>query len=386
MNISATNVMKLIGAKPRLLGLGEPTHGEDVLLEVRNDLFRELVEQEGFRAIAIESDCLAGTVVDDYVTLGEGTLDDVMARGFSHGLGVSRANRELVRWMRDHNDGRPAGERLRFAGADGPLEITGPDSPRDVVIALHGYLARWLDPRLLPCTTETLGDLLGDDGRWTNPDTMMDPAQSIGQSAEARELRVLADDLAALVEAEAPHLIAASSREGWDRGRLYARTATGLLRYHFWMADPGPLRVDRLLGVRDAMMAANLLAAAEWGPVLVYTHNAHLQRHRSSLTMWGDLRPEWWSAGALVDARLGDGFRHLAMAVGTIRHHGVDTPPPDTIEGRLYAEPAGLLLADSHGLTGRAARVSTWFGYSALDPAFVSGLDGVVFVKDCPAP
>jgi erythromycin esterase-like protein len=96
--------------------LGEPTHGEDVLLDLRNDLFRQLVEQERYRTITIESDCMMGLVVDDYVTSGTGILDEVMGRGFSHGFGASAANRELVRWMRAYNDGLPVSERLRFAG------------------------------------------------------------------------------------------------------------------------------------------------------------------------------------------------------------------------------------------------------------------------------
>ena len=33
----AATVMSLLPAKPRLLALGEPTHGEDDLLNVRND-------------------------------------------------------------------------------------------------------------------------------------------------------------------------------------------------------------------------------------------------------------------------------------------------------------------------------------------------------------
>ncbi|MFC7649418.1 erythromycin esterase family protein [Streptosporangium lutulentum] len=72
---------------------------------------------------------MTGLVVDDYVTSGTGTLDEVMERGFSHGFGASAANRELVRWMRAYNDGQPASERLRFAGFDAPLEMTGAASP-----------------------------------------------------------------------------------------------------------------------------------------------------------------------------------------------------------------------------------------------------------------
>src|SRR6201991_435948 len=120
--VDPATVMGFLPARPRLLALGEPTHGEDVLLDLRNDLFRQLVEREGYRTIAIESDCLMGLVVDDYVRSGTGSLDEAMERGFSHGFGASAANRELVRWMRAYNDGRAASERVRFAGFDGPLE------------------------------------------------------------------------------------------------------------------------------------------------------------------------------------------------------------------------------------------------------------------------
>ncbi|WP_446210282.1 erythromycin esterase family protein [Micromonospora sp. IBSANI012] len=385
--VEAATVMRLLPTRPRLLALGEPTHGEDVLLEVRNEIFRQLVEQEGYRTIAIESDCMMGLLVDDYVTSGTGILDEVMERGFSHEWGAFAANRELVRWMRAYNDGRPGSEQLRFAGFDGPLEITGAASPRQALTALHGYLTAWVDAALLPCTAETLDRLLGADDRWTNPAAMMDPSQSVGQTPEANQLRLLADDLVALLDAQTPHLIAASSREDWRRAGLYGRTATGLLRYHFWMADTSPSRMARLVGLRDSMMAANLLALAERGPTLVNAHNGHLQRNKSTMRM-GDLPLEWWSAGAIVSAHLGEGYAFLATALGTIRHHGVDAPPPDTIEGLLYALPEERYIVDARRLATAlahvtpAARVSPWFGYSPLDPAHVASTDGIVFVKD----
>ena len=387
--VEAAAVMKLLPGRPRLLALGEPTHGEDTLLDVRNDLFRQLVEQEGYRTIAIESDCMAGLVVDDYVTSGTGTLDEAMERGFSHGFGASEANRALVCWMRAYNDGRPASERLRFAGFDGPLEITGAASPRQALTALHDYLAARVDTDLLPCTAETLDRLLGADERWTCPDAMMDPARSVGRSAEAKELRLLADDLVALLDAQTPHLITTTSRDDWDRARLYGRTATGLLRYHFWMADTAPSRISRLCALRDSMMADNLLAVAARGPALLHAHNSHLQREKSSMQTW-EGPVEWWSAGALVSAHLGEEYAFLATALGTIRHQGVGTPPPDTVEGLLYALPEDSCLVDAPRLatvlsdTRPTPRVSPYFGYAPLDPAHLADSDGIVFVKDVP--
>ncbi|MFC8868353.1 erythromycin esterase family protein [Streptomyces sp. NPDC057148] len=387
--VEAAALMELLPARPRMLALGEPTHGEELLLEVRNELFRRLVEEEGYRTIAIESDCLAGLVVDDHVTSGAGTLDEAMERGFSHGWGASAANRELVRWMRAYNEGRPASDRVRFAGFDGPLEITHAESPRPALTALHACLADRVDAGLLPCTRETLDRLLGPDEQWTEPAAMTDPARSVGRSAEARELRLLADDLVSLLDEQAPRLLAEGSRDGLDRALLHGRTAAGLLRYHSWMADPSPARMNRLLGLRDRMMADNLLALADRGPVLVHAQNAHLQREKSSMRMWqGPV--EWWSAGALVSARLGGEYAFVATALGTIRHQGVDTPPPDTLEGLLYALPQDRCLVDAArlaaalGAPAPAPRESPWCGYAPLAPDHLPSIDGVVFIKDMP--
>jgi erythromycin esterase-like protein len=309
-----------------------------------------------------------------------------MERGFSHEWGAFAGNRELVRWMRAYNDGRPVSERVRFAGFDGPLEITGAASPRQAITALHAYLAARVDADLLSCSAETLDRLLGPDDRWTNPAAMRDPSKSVGRTPEADRLRLLADDLVALFDEQTPHLVATSSPEAWDRARMYGRTATGLLRYHYWMADTSPGRMARLLGVRDSMMAANLLAVAERSPALVHSHNGHLQRDESTMRM-GGVPVRWWSAGAIVSARLGDGYAFLATAIGTIRHRGVDVPPADTLEGLLYPLAQDHCLVDARQLAAMfgdqtpVPRVSLWFGYSPLDPAHVSRHDGIVFVK-----
>lgn len=380
--------MKLLPARPRVLALGEPTHGEETLLDLRNALFRQLVEREGYRTIALETDCMAGLIVDAYVTSGTGTLDEVMEHGFSHGWGASAANRELVRWMRAFNGDRPGPEQVRFSGIDGPLEITGAASPRQSLTALHAYLAAHVDTTLLPCTADTLDRLFDADEPWTDAAVMTDPSRSVGRSDEARRLRLLADDLVALLDAQTPHLITATSRDDRDRARLYGRTATGLLRYHSWMADTSPARMTHLLATRDGMMAGNLLALAARGPVLVHAHNSHLQRDKSSMRMGDHPLLEWWSAGALVSAHLGEEYAFLATALGTIRHHGVDTPPPDTLEGLLFTLPDAACLIASSRLTDTlgdpppAPRVSPYYGYAPLDPAQLPRTEGVVYVRD----
>ncbi|MFE8955750.1 erythromycin esterase family protein [Streptomyces althioticus] len=388
--VEASAVMELLPTRPRVLALGEPTHGEDTLLGLRNRLFRQLVEEQGYRTIALESDCLRALIVDAYVTSGEGSLDDVTEHGFSHGWGGSRANRELLRWMREFNADRPTADQVRFAGMDGPLEITGAESPRQALSGLHDYLTAHVDAELLPCTADRLDELLGTDASWTNQEAMMDPSQSVGRTPEARELRLLADDMVTLLETQAPHLAAASAPSDRDRAHLYGRTTVGLLRYHSWMADTSPSRMARLLAARDEMMAGNLLALAARGPVLVHAHNSHLQRDKSAMRMWGHPKVEWWSAGALVSTRLGDQYAHLATALGTMKHHGVEAPPADTVEGILHALPEPHCVLDAARLDAAARdipavpRVSPYFGYAPLDPAHLPRIDAVLYVRDVP--
>ncbi|MDP9868354.1 MULTISPECIES: erythromycin esterase family protein [Streptosporangium] len=381
----------LLPRTTRLLGLGEPTHGVEAFPELRNEIFRHLVEHEGYRSIAMESDCLAALTADAYVTDGTGTLDDAMRHGFSHGLGASPANRELVRWMRAYNEQRPPQERLHFHGFDGPLEMTGAASPRPALTALHDYLSAHLD---LAWSRETLDELFGPDERWTNPAVTTDPTQSVGRTPEAKELRLVVDDLRTLLTAHTPHLTAATSPDGWWRADLYARTAAGLLRYHAGMADTAPTRVGTLMCLRDAMMADNLGAIvgreARRGPTLAFAHNRHLQKDRSRWLLpegWGPLAGrtlEWWSAGAIVGTRLGEQYAFAATTFGT---RGSDVPQPDTLEGRLSALPDTRAVIDPVRLAAvldrkPTPRVPTDHTYLPLDPATTDQTDAIIFVKE----
>ncbi|WP_214316514.1 erythromycin esterase family protein [Nonomuraea sediminis] len=364
--------LRSLPAKPLVLGLGEARHFVGELGELRNEIFRHLVEHEGYRSFAIESDCLMGLVVDDYIATGAGTLDDVMERGFSHNFGSFPANRELVRWMRAYNEEHD--EKLRFFGFDGPLEYWAA-SPRQALTGLYDLLDGPLPGTVV--TRETLDTLLGPDDRWANEASAMDPSQSIGQSADAQRLRLIADDLVALLDTQMPQL----SAEDRERAALYARTATGLLRYHYWMADASPARWTRLSALRDAMMAANLRAVAENGPALVFASNLHLQRNKTFMS-FGDQQLEWWSAGAIAEAHLGDRYAFLASALGTA---GDNTPPPDSVEGILSTLPWDHSLIDARRLakavTKPAPRISHDFAYFPLDPAQLDLIDGVVFLK-----
>lgn len=362
---------------PDLLGLGEPTHGIAAFPLLRNDILAHLVSR-GFRSIALESDFFAAPIVDAYAAGGPGDVEEVLATGFSHGFGAVPGNRELVEWVRGHNAGRPAAERIRVHGFDAPIETASAPSPR---AALHAALAQLPVP-LRPASAREADALLGDDADWTNPGAAYDPALSIGGSARARALRVVADDLVGVLRRSSPALHRADP-DGHARAVAHARTALGLLRYHAAMARSGPDRIPTLLSVRSEMMADNLLAirAAEQarGPVLVFAHNVHLLRTQPSMRM-GEDEVSWGSAGALVAHTLGERYAVIATdgapaaAPGTLQHLLAEA----TDRRALFPAPA-VRAALPGGLRDAEPLVP---GHLPLRPSDVDGADAIGYLTD----
>ncbi|OHU23972.1 hypothetical protein BKG77_10450 [Mycobacteroides chelonae] len=370
---------------PRLLGIGEPTHGPQEFGYLRNRLLRHLVVERGFRSVTLESDAVAGFAVDRYVTAGEGTLDEVLDAGFSHGFGAYPASRELVEWLRDWNSGRAPGEQVRFYGFDATTEMMASPSPRDTLLAVHRYLSN--GGAALPYSEEVITDLVGEDAAWSHPDAMLDATVSIGRSAPARALRLVADELVIALARYAPALRASTSPQQFWQMCTVARAAVSLLRAHFAMADPGPDRMSTMLGVRDALMAENLEAIAEAemhrGPTLVFAHNEHLQRHQSTVSM-GPAQASWWCAGALVASADRVPYAVIASDFGTHEAANIGVPHAATLQGWMWSwESDRILFPVGEIPDGLLARqdVAPQTGCYPVDPGQLTGVDAIAFIR-----
>ncbi len=381
-----TAFLNTLPAAPRLLALGEPTHGIEAFPAWRNHIFRTLTEEHGFRSIALESDVIAGLRVNAHVTANQATVDEVMRTGFSHGFGASPANRALVECISAFNASREPADHLRFYGFDAPLENMWAASPRASLLELHAFLSAHLTE--VPVDTDTLEKLCGEDAPWINQEAAMDSSKSVGNSEEARRLRLLSDDLCNLLRTETPYL---APQAGFWEAALHARTAAGLLRYHAIIADPAPNRVTRMLALRDLMMADNLSAIAERererGPTLVFAHNTHLQRQLGTMTMRGT-KLEWWGAGAHVSARFGNRYAFIASVLGSAPEREIGDPTPDTLEGVLINLAGSVTLFDAQTLNAALSEqpsmrtdIPIQAGYFPLEPRHLSLTDGVLFIR-----
>lgn len=360
-----------------LLGFGEPTHLEPAFAWTRNDLFAELAGR--FRSIALETDRVAALVVDDYIRNGVGTLDTTMAEGFSHGFGNLEANRELVAWMREYNDNRPAEERLAFHGFDASFETMNVPSPRRYLEYARDYLG--LD--------HDLAGLAGADDRWYRTEAVMDAAESPGATSAAAALRGYADDMLVDLYTRAPELMAKTSRPEWVRAETYLRSGIGLLTYHKQAASPGEqeARWNRMCATRDALMAQNLLdirrIEAGRGATLVFAHNLHLQRNASHMRM-GPMKLDWYSAGAIVGSMVGSRYAVVIGSLGRDETIGLPEPAAGTYESFLQSSTATRDLVAPTGIPAAATRQdhTPAHGYFPLGRESVAAADAILHIHD----
>ena len=102
--------------------LGESTHGSEEFYRERARITRRLVEEQGFRAVAVEGDWPAAERVNRYVRGVGSDRSAVEALGgftrFPEWMWPNAPVRDLVEWMRTRNAGRPAAEQVGFYGMD----------------------------------------------------------------------------------------------------------------------------------------------------------------------------------------------------------------------------------------------------------------------------
>lgn len=342
LNAAVDQMVAAIGDSVELLGFGEALHGGEGLLLLRNQLFERLVTTHGYSAIAVESSFPKGCIVNEYIA-GRGPVmyTAVQDAGFSHGFGQLAANRELVEWMRQYNADPAHPTKLHFYGCDSPTEMTGTDSPHQLLHVALDYLAA-LDPHSVQPRRQRIDTLLGAEAAWANPDAMMDPTQSIGLSAEASALRIETEDLITHLQIHRPALIAKSDRDRYLDALQHALAARQLLTYHAALARQSDERTADLLAIRDVMMADTLahIVARERdrGKVLAFTHNQHLKRGQVQW-QWGPNLIVWWPAGAHLAHMLEARYAVIGSAVGISAANGIAQPEVGTLEARLIAAP-----------------------------------------------
>lgn len=106
-----------VPAETKIIGLGEATHGNIELQNLKKEVFQVLVENGDCRVFALEADFGGGYKVNEYIHGGEGTAEKAVAElGF--GLYRTDAMADFVEWLRQYNETAPEDEQVCFYGFD----------------------------------------------------------------------------------------------------------------------------------------------------------------------------------------------------------------------------------------------------------------------------
>jgi erythromycin esterase len=368
-------IVGALGKSVELLGLGEALHGSEEILLVRNRLFQHLVARHGYSTVVIEVTSLQARAINEYVAGARPAEDPAVQDWFGAGFGALDANRELVEWIHDYNADQAHSSKLHFYGFDLPLSQGGLASPSRVLDVVLGYLDSVdNDSARLHRRRITAG--VGDPAEWERPAAMFDPAQSIGLSARATELRIATLDLITELRIRRPELVELSDPIATYADALHhAELARKLLDAHAALATPGAYA--NMLGIRDLIMADNLehFLALEHGrgKVLVFAASGHLKR---GMVEWR-LPPEpdvkrWWPAGAHLTQSLGPRYAVIGMALGVSDDNAIQAPEPGTLEARLHRVGGPLFIPTHRGQAPppvEVADIPTRSG-SSLNPTY----------------
>lgn len=247
----------------QVIGLGEPTHGDQQAQGFKNQVIRELVRQGKVSVLVLEVNRSAGERVNQYVN-GQGELTDVLLRGGIFQIWRTDDFANLIAWLRAAV--QQSGKPFRVVGVDC-------QDPAEDLAAVFSFLDK-VDRRAARKGRADFASLLESDKKgesliaWTRSRKRSDFAVYEGL---AQALGDLLDRNRARWE----------KRPGYAEARYAAKTARqALLSYeHEFGSEP----VDyakvppEYWGRRDRFMGANLLERVGKDRAVVWAHDSHVQ-------------------------------------------------------------------------------------------------------------
>lgn len=106
-----------ISSDVQVVGLGEASHGVAQYHQMKADVFKSLVENNGCRTFIIEGDFGGALKVDNYINSGEGSAEEAASE---IGFAIYRTQEmvDLIEWMRSYNETVSLEKTLHFYGMD----------------------------------------------------------------------------------------------------------------------------------------------------------------------------------------------------------------------------------------------------------------------------
>lgn len=265
--------LKPIIGTARFAAFGEAAHAGHEFFILRNEIFKYLVEELGFTAIACESGYADGIAVDDYVA-GHGELTaDIVAAAFSFAAPRAFAeNRSLLEWMRAYNARPGVKRKIHFYGLEpiGKAGAAGQPHMRKAIDLALAYL-RKVDAASASVFSSRLDPSL---------EKVVRAGYESLTPAERDAMTLTIADLIGLFERR--HVDWAGRTTSLEfhrsyRNALNVRALDADLRNHGWWVSRAGDRNQR--DASSALMAEWILSReGPDGRVLLFAHNLHVRK------------------------------------------------------------------------------------------------------------
>jgi erythromycin esterase len=284
----------------RIVGLGEATHGTHEFFQMKHRIFQYLVENLNYKAFGFEADFAESIYLNNYITTGEGNLEEIMRTRMHFWVWRTEEVKELLEWMKNYNMGKSDEEKIHFVGFDCQFTDLQPD-------LIRGYL----EP-LLPDLWETVSPVL---------DQVKDFVQSNYEqlsNGEYESIKTQLESMETQFAANKNQLVNGSSLNEYEITMQLFRTVRQafISNYTFYHND---------LTWRDRYMAENARWIADFfgqnTKIALWAHNAHIAKNRSYLN--------GGAMGYHLQTVLGDSYQALGFGFsqGKFNAIGNDTNP-----------------------------------------------------------
>ncbi len=117
-----------------VIALGEGTHGTKEFCELKQRIFKYLVENHDFKILGYEYNFRKSIAINDYVINGTGNIDSIFQN--ESWIQNNSEVKQLIRWMNEYNKNRSLENKIRFIGIDNQLDAQTP-------IYLINYIKRF---------------------------------------------------------------------------------------------------------------------------------------------------------------------------------------------------------------------------------------------------
>lgn len=301
----------------RLVLLGESSHGTSEFYIWRTQISRRLIQEQGFRFIAVEGDWDSSYRLNRYVkgATAQGDSARSVMQGFSRWPTWMWANEEvvdLIEWLRSHNDNRAAAEQVGFYG----LDLYGQSNSLRKVPEMLAQMAPVLSERAV----EAYACLApyGDDF------SLYAQAAARGQLSCESSVRAVV----AMLRQERP--LAARDPDAYFNLKQHALVVKHAEGHYRAMAISGSqswnVRADHFFLTTERL----LTHYGEGAKGIVWAHNTHIGDARATAMVMRGQR----NIGQIARERLGDG---AVYAVGFGTHRGT------VMAGSRWGAPAEVM-------------------------------------------